>query len=187
MVKSVRYVEGIIRPPRNQQSTTVMLVGTPSMLVSCPEPHVGFSAPQKKLRIRQVRESQAGTVVAVESSEPSLCPVPRMPSMVDSVSPQVQVEPAGSQVAGFPMGRFAVVAAEVEDDGVLARGRTRRARPSGTQMQSSPLAVGHQSSSVGLTRSRIVSGSREFLWRVIAGQHRRQLFPRVCALRWNSI
>ena len=39
--------------------------------------------------------------------EPSLCPVPRMPSMVDSVSPQVQVEPAGSQVAGFAMGRFA--------------------------------------------------------------------------------
>ena len=31
MVKSVRYVEGIIRPPRNQQLTTVMLVGTPSM------------------------------------------------------------------------------------------------------------------------------------------------------------
>ena len=52
--------------------------------------------------------------------------------MVDSVSPQVQVEPAGSQVAGFATGRFAVVAAEVEDDGVLARGRTRRARPSGT-------------------------------------------------------
>ena len=89
------------------------------MLVSCPEPHVGFSAPRKKLRLRQVRESQASTVVAVESSEPSLCPVPRMPSMVDSVSPQVQVEPAGSQVAGFAMGRFAVFAAEAEDDGVL--------------------------------------------------------------------
>ena len=39
--------------------------------------------------------------------------------MVDSLSPQVQVEPAGSQVAGFAMGRFAVLAAEVEDDGVV--------------------------------------------------------------------
>ena len=94
-------------------------VGTPSMLVSCPEPHVGFSAPRKKLRIRQVRESQASRVVAVESSEPSLYPVPRMPNNVDSVSPQVQVEPAGSQVVGFAMGRFAAFAAEAEDDGVL--------------------------------------------------------------------
>ena len=92
-------------------------VGTPSMLVSCPAPDVGFTAPRKKLRIRKVRESQASTVVAVESSEPSLCPVPRMPS-VDSVSPQVQVERAGSQVTGFAMGRFAVFATEVEDDGV---------------------------------------------------------------------
>ena len=92
-------------------------VGTPSMLVSCPALDVGFAAPRKKLRIRKVRESQASRVVAVESSEPSLCPVPRMPS-VDSVSPQVQVEWAGSQVAGFAMGRFAVFATEVEDDGV---------------------------------------------------------------------
>ena len=92
-------------------------VGTPSMLVSCPALDVGFAAPRKKLRIRKVRESQASTVVAVEPSEPSPCPVPRMPS-VDSVSPQVQVERAGSQVAGFAMGRFAVFATEVEDDGV---------------------------------------------------------------------
>ena len=43
--------------------------------------------------------------------------MPRMPS-ADSVSPQVQVERAGSQVVGFTMGRFTVVATEVEDDGV---------------------------------------------------------------------
>ena len=89
-------------------------VGTPSMLVSCPVLDVGFAAPRKKLRIRSA-------VVAVESSEPSLCPVPRMPS-VDSVSPQVQVERAGSQVDGFAMGRFAVFATEVEDDGVRVEG-----------------------------------------------------------------
>ena len=64
-------------------------VGNPSMLVSCPALDVGFAVPRKKLRIRKVRESQASTVVAVESSEPSLCPVTRILS-VDSVSPQVR-------------------------------------------------------------------------------------------------
>ena len=35
---------------------------------------------------------------------------------MDSVSPQVHVERAGSQAVGFTVGRFAVFAAEVEDD-----------------------------------------------------------------------
>ena len=42
--------------------------------------------------------------------------------MVDSVSPQVQVEPAGSQVAGFAMGRFAVFAADAEDGVLVGEG-----------------------------------------------------------------
>ena len=95
-------------------------VGTPSLLVSCQEPDVGFAAPRKKLRIRRGRESQASTVVAVQSSEPSSA-VPRTPNVVDNVSPQVQVEPAGSQVAGLAVGRFAALAAGVEDDGVRAQ------------------------------------------------------------------
>ena len=51
-------------------------MGTPSMLVSCANPDVDFrrhagSAPRKRLRNRMGKESQATTVVGVESSEPT--------------------------------------------------------------------------------------------------------------------
>ena len=52
------------------------------------------------------RASQATTVVGVESSEVTN----------QSSSPEVAVEPAGSQAVGLSLGRFAVLAAEVDDD-----------------------------------------------------------------------
>ena len=88
------------------------LTGTPRMLVSCAHPDVAFSrhavvtsnssAPRKRLRIRMGRASQATAIVGVESSQSS--------------SPEVVVEPAGSQAVGLSLGRFAVLAAEVDDD-----------------------------------------------------------------------
>ena len=65
------------------------------------------SAPRKRLlRIPMGRESQATTVVGVVSSEPAC----------HSFSPEMVVERAGSQAVGLTMGRFAVLATEVDDD-----------------------------------------------------------------------
>ena len=72
-------------------------------------PYVGVTAPRKNLRVRSRRESQASTVVGVESIESTLCPVPWMPSVVHSGSPKVHVESARSQVVG----RIAAFATEV--------------------------------------------------------------------------
>ena len=83
-----------------------------------PSPHVfrieaASAAPRKRLSIRMGRESQATTVVGVESSD-------RHPaSPVDplgSANPEVIVERIGSQVVANTMGRVAMLATNVDDD-----------------------------------------------------------------------
>ena len=86
-----------------------------------PSPHVGrmgaarceSTAPRKRLRIRMGRESQATTVVGVESSDRH----PASPiDPLGSASPEVRVERIGSQVVANTMGRVAMLATNVDDD-----------------------------------------------------------------------